>query len=153
MVTINNYNEFESFLGKELGVSAYHKITQDQISKFADATLDHQWIHIDQERAAKEGPFQTTIAHGYLTLSLIPYLWKQVADIRNLKMEINYGIENLRFMQAVAVNSEVRLRVKLASIANLRGVTKATIAAELEINGQIKPAFRGEVIFLYHFKG
>lgn len=120
--------------------------------QFADATLDHQWIHTDTERAEKEGPFNATIAHGYLTLSLIPYLWKQIVDIQNLKMEINYGIENLRFGQAVVVNSEVRLRVKLAAIANLRGVTKATIAAELEINGQIKPAFRGEVIFLYHFK-
>ena len=152
MLIINNYTEFESYLGQELGISNWQKITQDQIGKFADATLDHQWIHIDTERAATEGPFKATIAHGYLTLSLIPYLWKQVINIKNLKMEINYGIENLRFMQAVVVNSEVRLRVKLASIANLRGVTKATIAAVLEINGQIKPAFRGEVIFLYHFK-
>lgn len=152
MITIKNYNEFEAFSGKELGVSPYHKISQEQIMQFADATLDHQWIHTDTERAEKEGPFNATIAHGYLTLSLIPYLWKQIIDIQNLKMEINYGIENLRFMQAVVVNSEVRLRVKLAAIANLRGVTKATIAAELEINGQIKPAFRGEVIFLYHFK-
>lgn len=152
MITIKNYNEFEAFSGKELGVSPYHTISQEQIMQFADATLDHQWIHTDTERAEKEGPFNATIAHGYLTLSLIPYLWKQIVDIQNLKMEINYGIENLRFMQAVVVNSEVRLRVKLAAIANLRGVTKATIAAELEINGQIKPAFRGEVIFLYHFK-
>ena len=152
MITIRNYNEFEVFSGKELGVSPYHKISQEQIMQFADATLDHQWIHTDTERAEKEGPFNATIAHGYLTLSLIPYLWKQIIDIQNLKMEINYGIENLRFMQAVVVNSEVRLRVKLASIANLRGITKATIAAELEINGQSKPAFRGEVIFLYHFK-
>lgn len=151
MLVINNYPEFESYLGKELGVSSWHKITQDQISKFADATLDHQWIHIDAERAAKEGPFQATIAHGYLTLSLIPYLWKQIVDIRNLKMEINYGIESLKFGQAVVVDSEVRLRAKLASIANLRGVTKATLAVELEISGQSKPAFKGETIFLYHF--
>ena len=152
MITIKNYNEFEAFSGKELGVSPYHKISQEQIMQFADATLDHQWIHTDTERAEKEGPFNATIAHGYLTLSLIPYLWKQIIDIQNLKMEINYGIENLRFMQAVVVNSEVRLRVKLAAIANLRGVTKATISAELEIKEQSKPAFRGEVIFLYYFK-
>jgi acyl dehydratase len=151
MLVINNYPEFESFLGKDLGVSAWHKITQEQISKFADATLDHQWIHIDAERAAKEGPFQATIAHGYLTLSLIPYLWKQIVDIRNLKMEINYGIESLKFGQAVVVDSEVRLKVKLVSIANLRGVTKATLGVELEISDQSKPAFKGETIFLYHF--
>lgn len=151
MLLINNYAEFESYLGKDLGVSAWHKITQEQISKFADATLDHQWIHIDAERAVKEGPFQATIAHGYLTLSLIPYLWKQIVDIRNLKMEINYGIESLKFGQAVVVDSEVRLKVKLASIANLRGVTKATLSVELEIRDQNKPAFKGEVVFLYHF--
>jgi acyl dehydratase len=151
MLIINNYTEFESYLGQELGVSDWHVITQDQIGKFADATLDHQWIHIDAERASTEGPFNATIAHGYLTLSLIPYLWKQITDIKNLKMEINYGIENLRFGQAVIVNSEVRLRAKLASIANLRGVTKAVLEVELEINGQKKPAFKGDVVFLYHF--
>lgn len=153
MLVINNYPEFEAVLGKDLGVSSWHKITQEQISKFADATLDHQWIHTDTERAAQEGPFQATIAHGYLTLSLIPYLWKQIADIRNLKMEINYGIESLKFAQAVVVNSEVRLKVKLVSLANLRGVTKATLGVELEISGQSKPAFKGEVVFLYHFIG
>ncbi len=151
MLVINNYIEFESYLGQELGASAWHRITQDQIGKFADATLDHQWIHIDTERAATEGPFKATIAHGYLTLSLIPYLWKQIADIKNLKMEINYGIENLKFAQAVVVNSEVRLRAKLESIANLRGVTKAVLGVELEIQGQNKPAFKGDVVFLYHF--
>jgi len=151
MLFINNYTEFESYLGKDLGVSAWHKISQEQISKFADATLDHQWIHIDAERAAKEGPFQATIAHGYLTLSLIPYLWKQIVDIRNLKMEINYGIESLKFAQAVVVDSEVRLKAKLVSIANLRGVTKSTLSVELEIRNQNKPAFKGEVVFLYHF--
>lgn len=151
MLTINNYNEFEAFLGQDLGVSSYHKITQDQIMQFADATLDHQWIHTDTERAEREAPFKTTIAHGYLTLSLIPHLWKQIIDIRNLKMEINYGIESLRFNQAVKVNSEVRLNVKLTAIANLRGVTKATIGVELQIKGENKPAFSGLVVFLYHF--
>jgi len=151
MLVINNYTEFEFFLGMELGVSAWHKITQDQIGKFADATLDHQWIHIDTERAATEGPFKATIAHGYLTLSLIPYLWKQITDIRNLKMEINYGIENLKFAQPVLVNSEVRLKAKLVSIANLRGVTKAVLGVDLEILGQNKSAFKGDVVLLYHF--
>lgn len=151
MLIIRNYNEFEQHLGKELGVSDWHKITQEQINQFADATLDHQWIHIDAERAAVESPFKATIAHGYLTLSLIPYLWKQVVDVQNLKMEINYGIDSLKFGQAVVVNSEVRLKVKLAGIVNLRGVTKATIAVELEIKEQKKPAFSGEAIFLYHF--
>ena len=151
MVNISNYEEFEQFLGKDLGTSNWHKITQPQINQFADATLDHQWIHTNPEKAATESPFNATIAHGYLTLSLIPFLWKQVVNIQNLKMEINYGIENLRFAQAVTVDSEVRLHVKLANIANLRGITKANIAITLEIKDQKKPAFTGEVVFLYHF--
>ena len=151
MLTIKSYKEFEEHLGKELGSSSYHTITQEQIDKFSDATLDHQWIHTNPEKAATESPFKATIAHGYLTLSLIPYLWKQVVDIQNLKMEINYGIENLRFAQAVVVNSEVRLNVKLNAIADLRGVTKATIGVTLEIKEQKKPAFSGEAVFLYHF--
>ncbi|WP_423149332.1 MaoC family dehydratase [Rubrolithibacter danxiaensis] len=151
MLVIRNYNEFEKHLGKEIGVSSWHVITQQQINLFADATLDHQWIHTDVIRAETESPFKATIAHGYLTLSLIPYLWKQLVDVQNLKMEINYGIENLRFAQPVVVNSEVRLKVKLNSIVNLRGITKATLGIELEINNQKKPALSGEVIFLYHF--
>ena len=151
MITIGSHNEFEAYLGKELGVSNWHTIDQPQINLFADATLDHQWIHTDVERAQNEGPFKATIAHGYLTLSLLPYLWEQIADIQNLKMQINYGIENLRFAQAVTVDSRVRLKAKLANILNLRGVTKATISVELEIEGQKKPAYTGDVVFLYHF--
>jgi acyl dehydratase len=151
MIVINSFSEFEAQIGKELGVSSWHTITQEQINKFADATLDHQWIHTDTERVKTESPFKTTIAHGYLTLSLIPYLWKEIVEIRNLKMEINYGIENLRFAQPALVDSRVRLKVKLAGLLNLRGVIKATMAIELEIEDQKKPAFTGEVVFLYHF--
>ena len=151
MITIKSHEEFEKYLGKELGVSNWHPIKQDQINLFADATLDHQWIHTDTEKAATDSPFKTTIAHGYLTLALIPYLWKQIVSIQNLKMEINYGIEKLRFAQAVTVDSEVRMKVSLAGIVNLRRVTKANIALELEIKDQKKPAFTGEVVFLYHF--
>ena len=151
MITIKSHEEFEQYLGKELGISNWHSIKQEQINLFADATLDHQWIHTDTEKAATDSPFKTTIAHGYLTLALIPYLWKQIVSIQNLKMEINYGIEKLRFAQAVTVDSEVRMKVSLAGIVNLRGVTKANIALQLEIKDQKKPAFTGEVVFLYHF--
>ena len=151
MVTIRSHEEFETHLGKELGVSSWHKITQEQINNFADATLDHQWIHIDPERAKRESPFKTTIAHGYLTLSLIPYFWKQVADVQNLKMQVNYGLEQLKFGQAVLVDNEVRCRVWLKSIINLRGVTKATLSIQLEIKDQQKHAFTGDALFLYHF--
>lgn len=152
MLIISNYEDFAGHLGQNLGYSEFHTVTQQQINLFADATLDHQWIHLDEEKAKTESPFKATIAHGYLTLSLIPYLWKQIVDVRNLKMEINYGIEKLRFTQPVLANNEVRLKAKLTDIANLRGVTKATIGIELEIKDQKKPAFVGEAIFLYHFE-
>jgi acyl dehydratase len=151
MLVINNFEEYKSHLGKELGVSKWHTIDQNQINKFADATLDHQWIHVDKEKAEREGPFKATIAHGYLTLSLIPYLWKQIADVRNIKMEINYGIENFRFGQAVLVDNEVQLKAKLKSIVNLRGTAKVVIEATLIIKDQPKPAYTGDVVFLYHF--
>jgi len=151
MVIIKSHAEFESYLGKELGVSSWHKITQEQINNFADATLDHQWIHVDEERAKTESPFKTTIAHGYLTLSLVPFFWKQIVEVQNLKMEVNYGIEQLKFGQAVLVNNEVRCRVSLKSIINLRGISKATLFIQLEIKDQPKHAFAGDVLFLYHF--
>ncbi|MDB5114801.1 MAG: putative enoyl-CoA hydratase 1 [Mucilaginibacter sp.] len=151
MIVIKNYNEFEAYLGKELGVSDWHTITQQQISQFAEATIDHQWIHTDPERAKIESPFNATIAHGYLTVSLLPYFWHQIADVQNLKMLINYGVENIRFAQPVIVDSRVRLIAKLDNIANLRGITKATIGVTMEIEGQKKPAYTGAVVFLYHF--
>ncbi|MES2377180.1 MAG: MaoC family dehydratase [Bacteroidota bacterium] len=152
MIIIKNYDEFESHLGKELGVSGWHTITQEQINMFAEATIDHQWIHTDEARAAVESPFKSTIAHGYLTVSLLPYFWHQIADVQNLKMQINYSIENIRFAAAVPVNSRVRLIAKLDAIINLRGVTKATIGVTMEIEGEKKPAYTGAVVFLYHFE-
>jgi acyl dehydratase len=150
-LTIKTFAEFEKYEGVELGVSAYHTITQEQINKFADATLDHQWIHLDAERAKTESPFGTTIAHGYLTVSLLPYLWSQIVIIENVKLQVNYGIESLRFNQAVLVNSEVCLRAKLLSLKNLRGITKAQIEVTMEIKDSKKPAFNGTITFLYHF--
>jgi len=151
MVIINSFKEYESFLGKEIGSSQWHKIDQQQITKFAEATLDFQWIHCDERKAKDEGPFGSTIAHGYLTLSLIPYLWKQIADIHNVKMEVNYGIEKFKFNKPVLVNDEVQLRAKLIAISDLRGITKVVIEANLDIKGQTKTAYTGNVIFLYHF--
>ncbi len=151
-VVIGSFLEFEKYIGKELGVSDYLRITQDQINQFAEATLDHQWIHTDPARAAIESPFKSTIAHGYLALSIVPHLWDQIAQINNIKMLINYGIEKLKFNQPVLVNNEVRLRVALQSIINLRGIAKAELNIELEIKGSTKPAFNATLIFLYHFK-
>ncbi|MCU0397241.1 MAG: MaoC family dehydratase [Cyclobacteriaceae bacterium] len=151
-VIINNFAEFEQFTGKEIGVSDYLKITQEQINLFADATLDHQWIHTNPERAQLESQFKSTIAHGYLTLSLIPYLWEQIAQVNNYTMLVNYGIENLKFNQPVLVNQEVRLRVSLQAITNLRGIAKTEMVVKLEIKDNPKPAFTATIVFLYHFK-
>ncbi|MCD8193443.1 MAG: MaoC family dehydratase, partial [Tannerellaceae bacterium] len=151
MVVINNYDEFAQYVGQELGVSEYLKITQEQINSFADATLDHQWIHVDEERAKNESPFGSTIAHGYLTLSVLPYMWAQIADVRNVKSLINYGIEKLKFNQPVTVGSELRVRVKLLTLTNLRGIVKAELKATMEIKDSPKNAFEGTIVFLYHF--
>ena len=150
-VVINSHKEFEEYIGKEIGVSDYLKITQDHINKFAEATLDFQWIHINTERAKSESPYKTTIAHGYLNLSVIPYLWGQIIEVNNVKMTVNYGIEKLKFNQPVLVNSEVRLRAKLNSLIDLRGITKAKINVALEIMDNKKTAFDATIIFLYHF--
>lgn len=151
MVVINSYEEFEQYTGKEIGVSEYLKITQEQINFFADATLDHQWIHVDVEKAKKESPFKNTIAHGYLTLSVLPHLWGQIAEVNNIKQLINYGINNLKFIEPVVVGSEIRLRVELLSIKNLRGIAKVEMKAVMEIKDSPKNAFEGTVVFLYHF--
>jgi acyl dehydratase len=150
-VIIGSFEEFEQHNGKVLGTSEYFKITQNQINLFAEATHDHQWIHINPERAKKEGAFGNTIAHGYLTLSIVPHLWDQIVEVRNLKMMINYGIESLRFANPVVVESQVRLVAKLKNVANLRGTVKAEVEVKLEIKGQKKPAFTGVLVFLYHF--
>ncbi len=149
---IDSYNEFEKQVGKHLGYSDYHKVTQEQIDLFADATLDHQWIHIDAERAKKESPYGSTIAHGYLSISILPYLWDQIIEVNNITMLVNYGIENLKFGQPVLVDSEVRIDARLKSIVDLRGTAKAEVDVVLEIKESKKPAFKGTVIFLYQFK-
>ena len=151
-LVINSYEEFEKYVGQELGVSDYLKITQEQINQFADETFDHQWIHVDVEKAKEESPFHTTIAHGYLNLSILPYLWGQIIQVNNVKMLVNYGIEKLRFNQPVLVDSDVRIRAKLVSLINLRGIAKAEIKVSLEIKDCKKTALDATVIFLYHFK-
>lgn len=148
---ISNYKELEDLVGKELGVSEWHTITQEQINLFADATLDHQWIHCDVEKAKRESPFGNTIAHGYLTLSILPHLWEQIVEVSNIKDQINYGIDKLKYNQPVIVGSRVRLHVKVNSVIDLRGTTKASMGVKLEIEGNRKPAYEGEILFLYHF--
>ncbi len=149
---INSYDEFASHLGEDLGQSDWLLIDQERINLFADATLDHQWIHVDTARAQVESPYKSTIAHGYLTLSVLPYLWDQIIEVRNIKMLVNYGMDKMRFGIPVVTGSRVRLVTKLHQIQNLRGICKTEIDFKIEIEGQRKPTLEGIASFLYYFK-
>ena len=149
---INSYEEFAAHLGEQLGISDWLEVDQERINLFADATLDHQWIHVDVEKAKKESQYKNTIAHGYLTLSLLPYLWSQIIEVNNIKMLVNYGMDKMRFGQPVVTGSKVRLVTKLQSISNLRGICKAEIEFKIEIEGQRKHALEGVATFLYYFE-
>ena len=151
-LVINSYDEFAAHLGEELGHSDWLLVDQQRINMFADATLDHQWIHVDVERAQRESPYKSTIAHGYLTLSLLPYMWNQIIEVHNIKMLVNYGMTDMRFGQPVVTGSRVRLTTKLHNIQNLRGICKAEIKFAIEIEGQRKPALEGIAAFLYYFE-
>ena len=151
-LVINSYDEFATYLGKDLGCSEWLQLDQERINLFADATLDHQWIHVDVERAKKESPYKSTIAHGYLTLSVLPYLWDQTIEVNNITMLVNYGMDKMRFGQPVITGSRVRLVTKLHNIQNLRGICKTEIDFKIEIENQRKPALEGIASFLYYFK-
>lgn len=151
-VIINSFHEFTALLGKNIGASDYVELSQERINMFADATLDHQWIHVDTERAATESPFKTTIAHGYLTLSVLPYLWNQIIEVKNLKMMVNYGMDKMKFGQAVKSGESVRLVADLHSIENLRGIAKVQIKFSIEIKETNKKALSGIATFLYYFE-
>lgn len=150
-VVINNIEEFEQLVGKQIGVSEYVEISQERINMFADATLDHQWIHIDPERAKVESPFHTTIVHGYLTLSMLPHLWDQIIEVNNLKMMVNYGMDKMKFGQAVLSGQSIRMTADLQSLTNLRGIAKAEIKFVIDILGEKKKALEGIATFLYYF--
>jgi len=140
-VIIESYDEFAKLLGQQIGVSDWLEVDQDRINQFADATLDHQWIHVDVERAKAESPFKSTIVHG----------WNQIIEVHNLKMMVNYGMDKMKFGQAVLSGQRLRMVADLHSIANLRGTTKAEIKFAIEIEGQKKKALEGIATFLYYF--
>ena len=133
--------------GEHLGHSDWHEITQEQIDRFAEATGDRQWIHVDQEAAAR-GPFGTTVAHGYLTLSLLPALLSEVLSVTDARMGVNYGVERVRFTSPVPSGSRVRLHAKLRGSERRPSGVLFRIGIELEIEGSEKPALVGEVLYL-----
>ena len=142
-------NKLEDIKGQDMGHSEWMAIDQDRINKFADATDDHQWIHIDTERATKELPTKSTIAHGFLSLSLLVPLASQVWSISGAKMMINYGLNRVRFINMVPVGSKVRLGIKISDVNKLdNGGTQVITEATLEIDGQDKPAYVAESIMV-----
>ena len=145
MQKFNGLSELVAAEGAELGPTEWLEITQDRVDLFADATEDHQWIHVDPERAAS-GPFGGTIAHGLLTLSLLPHFTHQLYTVDNIAMAINYGYNKVRFITPVRVGARLRARAVIASVAQLDNAVQATLNTTVEIEGADKPAAVAESI-------
>jgi len=138
-------DEFVAAEGAELGPTDWLEVTQDRVNLFADATDDHQWIHVDPERAAN-GPFGGTIAHGLLTLSLLPHFTHQLYTVDNIAMAVNYGYNKVRFITPVRVGVKIRARAQIAKVDRLDGAVQATVTVTVEIDGSDKPAAVAESI-------
>jgi acyl dehydratase len=152
MKVFASVDEAVQAVGQELGVSEWKQIDQKRIDDFADGTEDHQWIHVDVERAKAESPYGATIAHGFLTLSLIPILSKENYIVKNAKMGINYGLNKVRFLSPVTVGSRIRLRSELVDAAKIDDSTvNLTVRQTVEIDGSEKPAAVAEQIARFVF--
>jgi acyl dehydratase len=150
--TIGSIDEAIALIGAELGVGSWLAIDQDRIDQFADVTVDHQWIHVDVERAKTESPYGATIAHGFLTLSLIPGLSKENYRVENAKVGINYGLNKVRFLAAVTAGSRVRLRSELVDATKVADDTvNLTVRHTVEIEGSEKPAAVADLIARFVF--
>jgi acyl dehydratase len=150
MLTIQSPSEIQNYIDKPLTPSDWYHVTQEKINKFADATSDHQWIHVDEERAKKEMPDGKTIAHGYYMVSLLPKLAAQNAEIKNTSRTLNYGSDKVRFINMVKVGSYVRLNRTIISCEEMKnGGFRVINRCELEIKDESKPAFVAETISLH----
>src|SRR5215471_15587337 len=140
MLTLSSLNELKHHVGREIGVSGWLAVSQDRIQQFADATGDHQWIHVDVERARRESPFKNTIAHGFLTLSLLPQFVPQVLQIKSgVRMGINYGLNRLRFVSPVRSSTKIRARFTLQALKDLPDCAEAVYAVTVEGEDSQKP--------------
>lgn len=148
MKTFANLGEFQTAAGTELGPTDWLEITQERVNTFADATGDHQWIHVDPERAAA-GPFGGTIAHGLLTLALLPHFMHDLYGVDGVAMAINYGLNKVRFISPVPVGAKLRARSTVAEVAAVSGGAQATMVTTIELEGADKPAAVIESIIRY----
>jgi acyl dehydratase len=144
--TINGIEEFKTLVGEHIGYTDWMQITQDRVNAFADATGDHQWIHVDVERA-NQGPFGGPIAHGYLTLSLGPSLGEQLYAVKGVSMGVNYGIDKLRFPAPVPVGSNLRLGAKVLEVTDIAGGIQVKMEYTFEVEGAAKPSCVAECLF------
>lgn len=145
-ITVETPADLLSMAGSDLGHSSWIEVTQADIDMFAEATKDHQWIHIDPERA-KSGPFGTTIAHGYLTLALIVPLWSELLTVKQTSMGINYGLNKVRFPAPVPVGSRVRLSGSLVAVEEIDGGVQVTTDLVMEVEGGTKPVCAAQAVF------
>ena len=146
---INGIDGLKSSVGNHLGYSNYLTITQERVNQFAEATGDHQWIHVDVERA-KAGPFGAPIAHGYLTLSLGPVLLPEIFTVGGISMGVNYGANKIRFMSPVQVGSKLRAGAKLVNVEDVAGGAQVTMEVTFEVEGASKPSCVAENMFRYY---
>jgi acyl dehydratase len=150
-VVFDTPESLKQYVGKEIGVSDWLTVTQERITQFAEATDDRQWIHIDRERAAKESPYGTTIAHGFLTLSLISRFMKDVIQVRSgVRMAVNYGLNRVRFPSPVRAGSKIRARVVLLSVKELPDAYENVFSVSIEAEGSEKPCCAAEAIVRYY---
>jgi acyl dehydratase len=150
-LVVNDLRSLKELVGREIGVSEWFRVTQERIQEFAEATEDRQWIHLDGERASKESPYGDTIAHGFLTLSLISHLMKDVMEIRSgVRLAVNYGLNRVRFPAAVRTDSRVRARVTLLALKELPDCSEAIFAVTVEIDQSEKPGCVAEWIVRYY---
>jgi acyl dehydratase len=144
-----SFDELAGLAGRDLGFSDYLEITQERVNTFADATDDHQWIHVDPERA-KSGPFGAPIAHGFLTLSLIIPLWGELFDVDGVSAKVNYGLDKVRFTSPVPVGSRLRLHATIDSVDEVKGGYQIKTAGTIEIEGQERPAVVAEFLSRFY---
>jgi acyl dehydratase len=142
--------ELSSLTGTELGQSAWAEVTQEQVNLFAEATGDHQWIHVDVERANRESPFGGPIAHGYLTLSLLIPMWSEVLVVSDATMGVNYGLNKVRFPSPVPVGAKLRLTATLKDVEEVAGGLQLTVGAVIEAEGIAKPVCIAEPVFRFY---
>ena len=150
-MVFNTIADFKEMLGKDLPIGGWYVITQDMITNFANATLDKQWIHVDEDRAAKESPFKSTIAHGFMSIAMLSKLLENAFTIKSLKMGLNYGLNKVRFPNPVPVNSQLRLLSKVTAIEPIANSgIKVTFECIIQIKGQDKPACFAEFLAAFY---